>query len=62
MAAKYPSIPAPAAEPVALRASCDALKETVEILTLNRGNHLLGAVTWQDLIDLGLALPTQVPR
>ena len=62
MAAKYPSIPSPAADLVALRASADALKETVEILTLTRGNHLLAAVTWQDLIDLGLCLPTQVPR
>ncbi len=62
MAVKYPSIPAPAADLVALRQSADALKETVEMLTLQRGNHLLAAVTWQDLIDLGLALPTQVPR
>lgn len=62
MAAKYPSIPSPQADPEALRASCDALKETIEMLTLQRGNHLNGAVTWQDLIDLGLALPTQVPR
>ena len=47
---------------MALRASCEVLKETVEMLTLQRGNHLDGAVTWQDLIDLGLCLPTQVPR
>jgi len=62
MAAKYPAIPTPAADVLALRASCEALKETVEVLTLARGNHLNAAVTWQDLIDLGLALPTQVPR
>jgi len=62
MPAKYPAIPSPQAEVVSLRASSEALKETVEMLTLQRGNHLNGAVTWQDLIDLGLALPTQVPR
>lgn len=62
MAARYPSIPSPQADLVALRSTGEALKETVEMLTLQRGSHLNGAVTWQDLIDLGLALPTQVPR
>lgn len=62
MAAKYPSVPSPQADLVALRATCEALKEAVEMLTLQRGNHLNGAITWQDLIDLGVALPTQVPR
>lgn len=62
MPAKYPAIPSPQADPISLRASADALKETVEMLTLQRGSKLNGAVTWQDLIDLGLALPTQVPR
>lgn len=62
MAAKYPSIPEPQADVLALRASSVALKETVEMLTQQRGNKLNAAVTWQDLLDLGLALPTQVPR
>lgn len=62
MPAKYPSIPSPQADLVALRMSAEALKETVEVLTLQRGDHLNAAVTWQDLINLGLALPTQVPR
>lgn len=62
MAAKYPAVPAPQADLVSLRQTSEALKETVEMLTLTRGNHLQGAVTWQDLIDLGLCLPTQVPR
>ena len=62
MAAKYPSVPSPQADLVALRATCEALKETVEMLTLQRGNHLNGAITWKALIDRGVALPTQVPR
>lgn len=62
MPAKYPSIPEPQADVLALRTSAAALKETVEILTLQRGSHLNAAVTWQDLLDLGLILPTQVPR
>ena len=62
MPAKYPAIPAPQADVVALRQTTEALKETAELLTLQRGDHLLGAVTWQDLIDLGLILSTQVPR
>jgi hypothetical protein len=62
MPAKYPAIPSPQADLVALRTTGDALKETVEMLTLQRGSPLQGAVTWQDLIDLGLILPTQVPR
>ena len=62
MPARYPAIPAPQADLVALRATGDALKETVEMLTLQRGSSLEGAVTWQDLLDLGLILPTQVPR
>jgi hypothetical protein len=62
MPAKYPSIPEPQAEVLALRSTAAALKETVETLTLQRGSKLNGAVTWQDLIDLGVALPTQVPR
>ena len=59
---RYPSIPEPSLEPEALRRSDLALKETLEIMTGVRGNRLNSVITWQDLIDLGLALPTQVPK
>ncbi len=62
MPVKYPAIPEPQADVLSLRTSSAALKETVEMLTQQRGNKLNAAVTWQDLVDLGLALPTQVPR
>lgn len=61
MATKYPAIPNPAAEVHSLRSSAIALKETVEILTQQRGNRGGAAVTWQDLVNLGLILPSQVP-
>lgn len=61
MAPRYPSIPDPAADAVALRATALALKETVEISTGTRGDRSLSAVTWQDLVDLQLILPSQVP-
>lgn len=59
---KYPSIPKPSADIVALSRAGDAMKETLEILTQQRGNKENSAVTWKDLVDLGLILPTQVPR
>ena len=61
MAVRYPSIPAPSADPVNLRTCVLALKEVSETLTLQRGSPLDAAVTWQDLIDLGLITPSQVP-
>lgn len=61
MAARYPPIPDPAADTVALRSTALALKETAEMLTRQRGDRSLSAVTWQDLVELGLILPSQVP-
>lgn len=61
MTIKYPAVPAPAADVVSLRNSAHALKETVEILTQQRGDRALAAVTWQDLVDLKLILPSQIP-
>jgi hypothetical protein len=58
---KYPTIPHPTHDPLALNQTAMALKETVEILTATRGERLSAAVTWQDLIDLGLITPAQVP-
>lgn len=62
MAGRYPSIPEPTTDPEALRRTALEVKETIEILTAVRGNRLNSAITWQDLIDLGLATPTQVPK
>lgn len=38
-----------------------AMKENLEILTGQRGSRLASAVTWQDLVDLGLITADQVP-
>lgn len=59
---KYPPIPEPTTDPAALRQTGLALKESVETLTGTRGNRELSAVSWGDLVDLGLILPSQVPR
>jgi hypothetical protein len=61
MAPRYPPVPEPSTDLVSLRSTALALKETAEILTGNRGNRSLSVVTWQDLVDLGLILPSQVP-
>ena len=61
MVAKYPPIPEPAADLVALRSSALALKEVTEILTQQRGVRSHSAVTWDDLLALGLILPSQIP-
>lgn len=58
---RYPPIPKPAAEVRALALHGDAVKETLEIMSGQRGNRFDAVVTWQDLVDLGLILPTQVP-
>jgi hypothetical protein len=61
MAVRYPAIPHPTADPAALQKSVLALKEIAETLTQQRGDRSLSAVTWQDLVNLGLILPSQVP-
>lgn len=62
MAQRYPSIPDPSLDPEALRRSDIALKETIEIMTGVRGSRLDAVVTWQDMINLGLIVPSQVPK
>lgn len=57
----YKAIPDPQATPQSLRESVLALKETVEVLTRQRRPIAAGAVTWQDLVDLGLIKMSQVP-
>lgn len=62
MPAKYPAIPEPIAEINSVRDTAAALKETAEILTQQRGTRSLSAVTWQDLLALGLISPDQIPK
>jgi len=62
VAAKYPAIPEPISEINSVRDTTAALKETVEVLTQQRGTRSLSAVTWQDLLSLGLITPDQVPK
>lgn len=62
MAAKdYPSIPLPQDSVVSLRNSAVALKESTELLTGQRGTVLTTAVTWGDLLRLGIIKPDQLP-
>jgi hypothetical protein len=58
---KVPAISEPTTEPESLRQAALQLKEGVEILSGQRGTKLNAAVTWQDLVNLGLILPSQVP-
>lgn len=59
---RYPPIPDSSTDPEALRRTDLALKETLEIMTGVRGNRGDACVTWQDLVDLGFIVPTQVPK
>lgn len=58
---RYPGIPEPTTDVESLRQTVNALREAVQTLTgqNTRGQH--SAVTWQDLVDLDLALPRQIP-
>lgn len=62
MSNKYPAIPDPSGTNENLRQSVAALKESVEILTRQRRPVEAGAVSWRDLVDLGLISPEQLPR
>lgn len=62
MALRYPPIPEPSTDTEALRRADLAIKETLEIMTGTRGNRADSVVTWQDLVDLGIIVPTQVPK
>lgn len=61
MAQKYPGIPQPLAEVNSLQNTAQATKEAVEIVTRQRGDRSLSAVTWQDLLALGLITPDKIP-
>lgn len=62
MPAKYPAIPEPQAEINSVRDTSAAIKETVEVLTRQRGTRSFSAVTWEDLLGLGLITPDQIPK
>lgn len=62
MAPRYPSIPEPSTDTEALRRADLAIKETLEVITGTRGNRGDSMVTWQDLVDLGFIVPTQIPK
>ncbi len=60
---KFPGIPDPTMEPEGMLQTVQALKQATEtILGQRRGSRVTSAVTWQDLIDLGLIEREQVPR
>lgn len=61
MTQKYPGIPQPVAEINSVQATSQATKEAVEILTRQRGDRSLSAVTWQDMLALGWITPAQIP-
>lgn len=64
MARVIPGIPEPSLTIASHQIVILALKEAVEILAKQRDPKQIphAAVTWQDLVDLGLVGPEQVPR
>lgn len=59
---KYPSIPDPTTAPENLLDATLALKQAMEIVTGQRGDKLHTAVTWADLVALGVITKDQVPK
>jgi hypothetical protein len=55
------TIPEPYETLASLRTSVLANKELTEVLAGQRGNSDDAAVTWGDLLDLGIVKPEQVP-
>jgi hypothetical protein len=58
---KQVSIPTPTADIPTLTAVATATKELVETLAAQRGDPLDHAVTWNDLLNMGIVTPDQVP-
>lgn len=56
------TIPEPVEDVRSLRATAVATKELVETLAGQRGNPMDAAVTWRDLVDLGLVIPAEIPE
>lgn len=61
MSAKYTPIPDPTTDPISLRNTTLAIKQGFEQLTGQRKNFANTAVTWGDLVALGLIKQSQVP-
>ena len=59
---KYPAINEPTVDGASLRESVLSLKEGVEMLTRQRGDPIASAVTWADLVALGLIEASDVPK
>lgn len=57
-----PAIPEPTQDLGSLLAAVKALKEAVEILQGQRAGMALAAVRWQDLVDMELILPAEIPK
>lgn len=55
------AIPVPQQTLPSLQQAVSALKDNVEVLTRTRGPVTAAAVTWQDLVDLGLISADDVP-
>jgi hypothetical protein len=62
MAAKTAAIPEPISDINSVRNTAAALKENVEIMQGIRGDRTMAAVTYQDLLRLGLITAAQLPR
>lgn len=56
------AVPHPMADVTSLHATVMALKEAVEVLQTHRGDVLDGAITWRDLVAIGLITADQVPQ
>jgi hypothetical protein len=61
MSARYPSIPEPQPDVENLLATVQALKETIEVLTGQRGLAPRRVATMQDLIDMALIIEDEIP-
>jgi hypothetical protein len=60
---RFPGIPDPSRSVEGMFETVQTLKQVAETLTgQRRGSRANSAVTWQDLVDLGLIDPTQIPR
>lgn len=59
---KYPAVSEPTTDGASLRESVLNLKEGVEMLTRQRGDPIASAVTWADLVALGLINAADVPK
>jgi len=62
MATKTAAIPEPMANINSVRDTAQALKENMEVLQGIRGDRTTAAVTYQDLLRLGLITAAQLPR